>query len=501
MHKDETEVKRAVIYTRVSDTRGREDNLISFDMQEAHCRKLCDLQGWEVIEPVIRDPDRKGSTLNRPGLNEARRMLRDGEADVIVVWKLSRFARMAVKGLQAVMEIDEQGGAVASADPAEHRLNTSTAIGRGILGLLLSVHEEDLDRIRGTWRDATEHALRHGYWMSNAPLGYMKSKETRTLEPHPEHAPVVREMFELAASGASLYTLTKWLNGQGIKAAETGVIYLLENRAYLGEMHRKGHLPNLDAHEPIIDELLFRRANAARARRGKVTVEQSPASRTLAHGLVKCGGCRSTLQAADRKGRGVMYLCARTGNKGDCPSPAYVNAARLDALVEEQFIEWLLQQNLEAEDDQGHEDLRQLDNEIEQAEARLEEYQSDEVQQIAGTAWLPNVRERQRKIEALEAQREALLRALDIPTALGAVKSAENYYSRPLEERRALLTSGVDYVFVGPAVYAGRANASMKAIKARTEVIFHPEGAGIEMPRSGRSFTWKPFIFDRPLGD
>ena len=62
---------RAVLYLRVSDTRGREDTLISFDVQERLCHELCLRKGWTVVD-VIRDRDKKGSTLDRPGLSAAR---------------------------------------------------------------------------------------------------------------------------------------------------------------------------------------------------------------------------------------------------------------------------------------------------------------------------------------------------------------------------------------------------------------------------------------------
>ena len=155
---------RAVDYLRVSDTRGRSDNLISFDVQAEKCAELRGRRGWTFVKE-IRDPDRKGSTLDRPGLNEARKLLEDGDADVIVVWRLDRFARSMVKMLLIVFEIGEAGGGVVSTWPQEKLMDTSTALGRGIAALLFSLNEEELDKIRSNWRNAAEHAVANGWYM------------------------------------------------------------------------------------------------------------------------------------------------------------------------------------------------------------------------------------------------------------------------------------------------------------------------------------------------
>jgi hypothetical protein len=89
-----------------------------------------------------------------------------------------------------------------------------------------------------------------GLWPSSAPLGYcnvMASSGRRVIEPHPEKAPVVRAIFERAATGmASLRELVDLASSLGItdkhgnRLAKSQVQTVLTNPIYYGEFDWAG---------------------------------------------------------------------------------------------------------------------------------------------------------------------------------------------------------------------------------------------------------------------
>ena len=84
------QVKRAIIYTRVSADRGKARSVAE---QEQECRAECERRGWPVAE-VLTDNDRSATryaTKDRPQYARLRELLTPG--DVLVFWEASRAQR------------------------------------------------------------------------------------------------------------------------------------------------------------------------------------------------------------------------------------------------------------------------------------------------------------------------------------------------------------------------------------------------------------------------
>ena len=72
---------KALVYSRVS-TDAQERDGTSLDTQERACVEYAESQGMLVVERVT--DTASGYTLDRPGIEQARRLLRQGVVDVIV---------------------------------------------------------------------------------------------------------------------------------------------------------------------------------------------------------------------------------------------------------------------------------------------------------------------------------------------------------------------------------------------------------------------------------
>jgi site-specific DNA recombinase len=83
-------MKRAIIYARVSTSHQAEEGY-SLPTQIEQCRHYAELNGYSVVG-VFQD-DKSGTTLDREGLNQVRRLVRGGEVDALIVYAPDRFTR------------------------------------------------------------------------------------------------------------------------------------------------------------------------------------------------------------------------------------------------------------------------------------------------------------------------------------------------------------------------------------------------------------------------
>jgi Recombinase len=109
----------------------------------------------------------------------------------------------------------------------------------------------------------------------------------RTLTPDPELEPVMREAFELRATGATVDAVRGFLADHGIERTYAGVAQLLRNRVYLGELHF-GELHNVEAHDGIVDPDVFKRVQAVSLPRGRMAKSEQLLARL---GVLRCASC------------------------------------------------------------------------------------------------------------------------------------------------------------------------------------------------------------------
>ena len=141
--------KRAVIYCRVSTDKQEIDGE-SLEYQEEKCRRYAELHDIEVV--VVLHEAKSGYihyTL-RDKLTFARQLIRDGLADMIIVWDLRRFSRNFVHSAMIFEEIESHGGEIVSV--SENIDNSLT--GKLVRSILAWSAESEREKI-------VEYANRH----------------------------------------------------------------------------------------------------------------------------------------------------------------------------------------------------------------------------------------------------------------------------------------------------------------------------------------------------
>jgi hypothetical protein len=191
-----------------------------------------------------------------------------------------------------------------------------------------------------------------GGYPHKAPLGYLNIREqigTRQVAHivvDPERAPLVRQAFELYATGDwTVEHLTHELADRGLtnrgridypvkSVTVSGMARLLANPAYTGivvwgEVHYPG------THEPLVDPVTFAKVQellSAKAMRG--TRERK--HEHYLKGLLVCGVCSRKLSIQRSKGTYVYFYCLgqKDRRNGTGCQESYVAADQLEAEVE-----------------------------------------------------------------------------------------------------------------------------------------------------------------------
>jgi site-specific DNA recombinase len=336
--------ERMLGYVRVSRVAGRGDDLVSPEIQRKKIEEWAALHDAEIVR-WFDEIDQPGSKLERPLFQEALRLCEEGKAEGIAVYRLDRFARSVIHGLECIRRLEQANARFVSVSEG---FDAGTDVGRLVLTILFAFAELELAKITQSWNDAVMQAIEAGKYISaKPPVGYRKGEDGR-LVIDPEIAPIIRRAFQLRTRGKSYRELAEYLDSTGVKTAWGSPHWsastagkILTNRAYLGEA-RHGDIVNHKAHEPIISEKEWQAAQP-----GERIVLPNEARRSalcVLRGVLVCGGCgRRMLVGGGSKKHGKNppaphYYCRGRHESLICPSRASAGHVWLDRYVEEQLI-------------------------------------------------------------------------------------------------------------------------------------------------------------------
>lgn len=332
-----TDPIRYAIYARQSLSRDPADSL-SIEMQVKACREFV-AQRAGVVVGEYTDPDTKGWRRYRPGFDAMLEQVRRGDAQTIVLYKLSRFARNLMMQEDVVTMIADAGGDLVSV--TEPHVSTSPMV-RQILGAVNEQYRRDQgDWLRSTWAARARRGLHHGY----APYGYRIEDKRLVLDP--DTAPIAREIWTWALEGHGTPEITYRLNERnrstntGKPWYQTAVLRMLRNPVYAGHVLHRDEIVARDAHPAIVTDAEYDQVQATIDRRANHRRKAVP---SWAEGFVwhACG--RRMYLASWAKGDDVRtrFRCAgvwpdNNRREARCPHrPASMFASKVESAIVDQ---------------------------------------------------------------------------------------------------------------------------------------------------------------------
>jgi site-specific DNA recombinase len=324
---------------RVSDRAGRDGpSFISPQVQTDT------IEGLARVHGVTLSPDHQiqeldvsgGKPIDERSIGELVRAVEAGELEGIILWKLTRFSRRLLDGVTVASRVMAAGGRLIASD-----FDSAAPMAKPLLGLLLGLAEEELDRIGEGWAQARSRSLARGAFPSETPYGYGRDEAGR-LVINDETAAIVRRIFRLRAEQRGIAEIGRALEASGAKSPRGGpswshstIAQILRNRVYLGEQ-KHGEFMKLDAHDEILSEPEFSAAQVAKPLR--TPAPRAHSAGALAVGIARCAGCGHTLKILTGWKGSLRYYCKGPYASGKCPARCLIRVDELDPYVEGWFL-------------------------------------------------------------------------------------------------------------------------------------------------------------------
>lgn len=288
---------KAVIYARYSSDNQREE---SIEGQLRECTAYCVKNDITILRTYI-DRALSAKTDNRP---DFQRMVKDsakGLFDVVIVWKLDRFARNRYDSAHYKAQLRKYGVKVLSA---------TENISEGPEGIILESMLEGMaeyysaELSEKVIRGHTENALKCKYNGGTPTFGYVIDKDMQ-YQLDPRTAPVVLEIFTRYDQGATMKEIMEEMRQKGVTTVRGKKIdlnfmaRLLKNRKYIGEYSYReivtpGGIP------AIVPQDLFDRVQKRLAANRKAPARHKAEDDYLLTTKLFCGYCGA-------------YLCGESG--------------------------------------------------------------------------------------------------------------------------------------------------------------------------------------------
>ena len=279
---------RGVIYPRYSSDNQREE---SIEGQIRECMEFAQKSGITVVGTYI-DRALSAKTDNRP---EFQRMIRDsykGLFDVVIVWKLDRFARNRYDSAHYKNILKKNGVKVVSAKETISEGSDGILLESMLEGIAEYYSAELSEKVK---RGLTENALKAKVNGGQIPYGYYID-ENQKLAVNETLAPIVNEIFTMYADGKMIKEIVAYLKGKGIKTrlgkemSYNIVQYMLSNRKYIGE-YKYNDITLSNAVPRIISDELFERVQQRLQKNKRAPARHKAEDDYLLTTKLFCGKC------------------------------------------------------------------------------------------------------------------------------------------------------------------------------------------------------------------
>lgn len=329
---------RCAIYCRVSSDERLGTGFDSLDLQresgEAYVASMKH-EGWNAIPERYDDPGFSGGSLERPAFQRLLRDIEAGKVDVLIAYKLDRVTR-SIRDFGRIVETLQRHSVELVS--VTQRIDTSSAMGRLMVHVLLSFAEFERSIAGERIRDKLAAQRRRGKWAGGTPpLGYDvdRSGPAPRLVVVPAEATRARRAFELYLELGSLLPVVQELNRLGwnnkARRTKTGratggrpfdrarLYQLLRNPLYVGRVRHKDQT-FVGEHDAIVPEDVFARVQAqlqAHGRGGGFDLKNRYGA--LLRGLLRCKACDASMtHTFTNRGakRYRYYACCSAIKKG-----------------------------------------------------------------------------------------------------------------------------------------------------------------------------------------
>jgi DNA invertase Pin-like site-specific DNA recombinase len=328
-------VTKTALYCRIS--RDDAGDMLGVQRQERECRALAKAKGWSVGAVLTDDDISAFNGAARAGYAELLDGLRADRFDAVIAYKLDRLTREGLRGLTPLLEALD-GKPLAC---VHDHIDTSTAMGEGMAGMLASMGRAESENIGTRMRSKKDELAVSGKRAGGSrPFGYdAPPGEPMTIRA--DEAEALRAAASAVLAGESLTEIARTWNAQEIKPPQskkgtwtaTQIRSVLSNPLHAALRVHRGEVVGPAEWPPVLDRATHERlvsllTDPARKRR-------TPSSRSLLTGIVYCE-CGGPMTRDVNNGKRVLR-CRRGPGLPGCGSVSIVSEP-VETMVSEYVI-------------------------------------------------------------------------------------------------------------------------------------------------------------------
>ena len=225
--------KKCGLYMRVStEDQAREG--FSLPEQKERLEAFCKFKGYEIID-YYQDAGISAKTGNhRPEFERLKEDIKSKKINTIIALKLDRITRSIYDWENLITFLDEND---AYLDCANDEVNTTTANGKMISRLLMSVSQNEIERTSERTKIGMAGAIKQGHIPHKEPLGYKREDKKLVIDYYTKD--VVVRIFNLYYEGYSYQKISNLFNSEKVLGRENWrdatILSILENEIYKGD--------------------------------------------------------------------------------------------------------------------------------------------------------------------------------------------------------------------------------------------------------------------------
>jgi DNA invertase Pin-like site-specific DNA recombinase len=361
---------KAIVYIRVSMKR---EEMHSPEQQLYACQQYAKQNNIDIVD-VIEDLDLSGRNFAKRKVSQIIERVRAGEAQVVLVWKWSRFGRNILQSQVNLAELEKAGGQLRA---ATEDFDTTTSAGKFSRDQMLLIADFQSNMIGDVWKDTHNRRKRDGKTHhGRQQFGYMRCPKCQRspenprqylpcracegiLVQDPVRGPALVEVYDRWLGGEPMRSISKDMAKRGITSVygnemsgtkwyqtmdtgfAAGMIRFRNDPSQPPTKQTFSSKPNTfygwyqGRHQPLISAETWEQYKQKRGLSASQAARESRAK--YAHStLLRCMRldraekvCESVMTAATLKADQKGFRCARVHQNGGCPGMA-VSMMKLD---------------------------------------------------------------------------------------------------------------------------------------------------------------------------
>ena len=248
------EKKKCGLYMRVStEDQAREG--FSLPEQKERLESFCKFKCYEIVD-YYEDAGISAKTGNhRPEFERLKNDIKAKKINTIVALKLDRITRSIYDWENLMTFLDENN---AYLDCVNDEINTTSANGKMISRLLMSVSQNEIERTSERTKVGLAGAIKCGHIPHIAPLGY--KHEAKKLVIDYSTKDVVIRIFDLYYNGYSYQKISNLFNEEKVLGKDnwrdSTIVTILENEIYKGDFVHGKRTKHPTYYEDVVEPII-----------------------------------------------------------------------------------------------------------------------------------------------------------------------------------------------------------------------------------------------------